>query len=84
MFLALSAAFPEMAPSAVTIGQAGGSSLGRPRLSVCTLSPLAEDSETLRAGAIEVARGLGRPLPAGDARAAADVLCHVGRLGYGP
>jgi exodeoxyribonuclease V gamma subunit len=71
MFLALSAAFPEMAPSAVTIGQAGGSSLGRPRLSVCTLSPLAGDSETLRAGAtrlLEVLvdlyrRGMREPLP---------------------
>ncbi len=39
MFLALSAAFPEMAPSAVTIGQAGGSSLGRPRLSVVHARP---------------------------------------------
>ena len=71
MFLALSAAYPGMAPSAVTVGQAAGSSPGRPRLSVCTLSPLAEDSETLQARAITLLevlvdlyqRGMREPLP---------------------
>jgi exodeoxyribonuclease V gamma subunit len=71
MFLVLSASCPEIAPSAVTIGQAAGSSPGRPRLSVCTLSPLAEGPEALRSAAIgqlEVLvdlyqRGMREPLP---------------------
>ena len=71
MFLALSAARPETAPSAVTVGQATGSSPGRPRLSVCTLAPLAESPEALRAGAFEMLevlvdlyqRGMREPLP---------------------
>jgi exodeoxyribonuclease V gamma subunit len=71
MFLALSAARPETGPSAVTVGQAPGSSPGRPRLSVCTLTPLAESPEALRAGAFEMLeilvdlyqRGMREPLP---------------------
>jgi exodeoxyribonuclease V gamma subunit len=71
MFLALSATCQETAPSAVTIGQATGSAPSRPRLSVCTLSPLAEDPEARRAGAIGMLevlvdlylRGMREPLP---------------------
>ncbi len=42
-FVALSAAHPQLAPSAVTIGQAESSSAARPRLSVSTFNPLAGD-----------------------------------------
>ena len=71
LFLALSAAYPEMAPSAVTIGQAAGGSPGRPRISVCTLSPLAESPDALQSSAIKLLdvivdlyqRGMREPLP---------------------
>jgi exodeoxyribonuclease V gamma subunit len=71
MFLALSAAFPELAPSAVTIGQAAGSSSGRPRLSTFTLGPLAGGPEVLRSEALTLLdvlvdlyqRGMREPLP---------------------
>jgi exodeoxyribonuclease V gamma subunit len=71
MFLALSAAYPEMAPSAVTIGQAPGGSPGRPRISVCTLGPLAESPDALQASAVKLLdvivdlyqRGMREPLP---------------------
>ena len=71
MFLALSAAFPELAPSAVTVGQATGSSPGRPRLSTFTLEPLAEGPDALRSEALTLLdvlvdlyqRGMREPLP---------------------
>ncbi len=70
-FVALSAAHPELAPSAVTIGQAGSSSAAHPRLSVSTFGPLAGDDASRRARAMErlavlvdlYERGMREPLP---------------------
>jgi exodeoxyribonuclease V gamma subunit len=82
LFLALSAAHPEMAPSAVTIGQAAGSSPRKPRISVSTLSPLGEDEEVLRLEAMKwlavlvdlYERGMREPLPIYCATSAAWAL----------
>jgi exodeoxyribonuclease V gamma subunit len=71
LFLALSATRPEIAPSAVTIGQAAGSSLQRPRLCISTLRPLADNPPALRSAAIGMLqvlvdlyqRGMREPLP---------------------
>jgi exodeoxyribonuclease V gamma subunit len=71
LFLALSAAYPEVTPSAVTIGQAAGGAPGRPRISVCTLSPLAESPDALQSSAVQLLdvlvdlyqRGMREPLP---------------------
>lgn len=70
-FLALSAAHPELGPSAVTIGQAEGSTGTRPRVSVSTFGPLAPDPSRLRSAALErlqvlvdlYLRGMREPLP---------------------
>jgi exodeoxyribonuclease V gamma subunit len=70
-FLALSAAHPELFPSAVTIGQAEGSSTSRPRVSVSTLGPLLSGEDGIRARAVEwlqvlvdlYRRGMREPLP---------------------
>ena len=70
-FLALSAAHPELAPSAITIGQAGSSSAGHSRLSVSTFGPLAGDSPSRQSRALEglavlvdlYERGMREPLP---------------------
>ena len=70
-FLALSASRPDLAPSAVTIGQAEGSSGAKPRLSTSTLCPLVGDPEARRAAAIAgleilvdlYQRGMREPLP---------------------
>jgi exodeoxyribonuclease V gamma subunit len=43
-FLAVSAAHPDLVPTAVTIGQADNSTAARPRVSVSTLGPLAGDA----------------------------------------
>jgi exodeoxyribonuclease V gamma subunit len=51
-FLALSAAHPELEPSAITIGQAEGSTGSQPRVSVSTLSPLGADERRLRSAAL--------------------------------
>ncbi len=58
LFLTLSAYRPELAPSAVTIGQAAGSSTRRPRISVCTLEPLAESPAAIRSESIKLLEGL--------------------------
>ncbi len=52
-FLALSAAHPERSPSAVTIGQAEGSTPSKPRLSTSTFGPLAADIVAVRSAALE-------------------------------
>jgi exodeoxyribonuclease V gamma subunit len=70
-FLALSAAHPELFPSAVTIGQAEGSMTSRPRASVSTLSPLRSSEGDIRARATQCLqvlvdlyrRGMREPLP---------------------
>jgi exodeoxyribonuclease V gamma subunit len=70
-FVALSAAHPELAPSAVTIGQAASSSAAQPRLSVSVLGPLAEDGARRQVAAAEALgvlvdlyqRGMREPLP---------------------
>jgi exodeoxyribonuclease V gamma subunit len=70
-FLALSAAHPELFPSAVTIGQAEGSTTSRPRVSVSTLDPLLSGDGDIRARAVEwlqvlvdlYRRGMREPLP---------------------
>jgi exodeoxyribonuclease V gamma subunit len=71
LFLALSATCPELAPTAVTIGQAPGSSPRKPRISVSTLAPLGEDEGALRIEALKwlqilvdlYERGMREPLP---------------------
>ncbi len=71
LFLALSAACPEMAPSALTIGQAPGGAPVRPRISVCTLGPLAESGDAVQSSAVKLLdilvdlyqRGMQEPLP---------------------
>ena len=78
-FLALSASRPELSPSAVTIGQAEGSTGAKPRLSTSTLSPLAGDPEARRSAAIAALeilvdlykRGMREPLPVYCATSAA-------------
>jgi exodeoxyribonuclease V gamma subunit len=78
-FLALSAAHPELFPSAVTIGQAEGSTTSRPRVSVSTLGPLVSGEGDIRARAIEwlavlvdlYRRGMREPLPVYCATSAA-------------
>jgi len=78
-FLALSAAHPELVPSAVTIGQAEGSTTSRPRVSVSTLGPLMSGEGDIRARAIEwlevlvdlYRRGMREPLPVYCATSAA-------------
>ena len=70
-FLALSAAHPELVPSAVTIGQAEGSTPSRPRVNVSTLDPLRSGGGDVRSRAIELLqvlvdiyrRGMCEPLP---------------------
>ncbi len=70
-FLALSAAHPELFPSAVTIGQGEGSTTSRPRVGVSTLGPLLSGEGGTRAQAIEwlqvlvdlYRRGMREPLP---------------------
>jgi len=70
-FLALSASRPELAPSAITIGQAEGSTGAKPRLSTSTLGPLAGDPEVRRSAAVAALeilvdlyqRGMREPLP---------------------
>jgi exodeoxyribonuclease V gamma subunit len=70
-FLALSAAHPELTPSAVTIGQGEGSTTSRPRVSVATLGPLLSSEGDTRAraiGSLQVLvdlyrRGMREPLP---------------------
>ncbi len=70
-FVVLSAAHPELAPAAVTIGQAASSTPDRPRLSVSTFGPWAGDAPARRAAALaELAvlvdlyhRGMCEPLP---------------------
>jgi exodeoxyribonuclease V gamma subunit len=70
-FLALSAAHPELFPSAVTIGQGEGSTTSRPRVSVSTLGPLLSGEADIRARAVELLqvlvdlyrRGMREPLP---------------------
>jgi exodeoxyribonuclease V gamma subunit len=70
-FLALSAAHPELFPSAVTIGQAEGSSTSKPRVSVSTLGPLLSGEVDIRARAVAwlqvlvdlYRRGMREPLP---------------------
>jgi exodeoxyribonuclease V gamma subunit len=78
-FLALSAAHPELAPSAVTIGQGEGSTTSRPRAGVSTLPPFISSEGDIRARAIaslEVLvdlyrRGMREPLPVYCATSAA-------------
>jgi len=70
-FLALSAAHPELFPSAVTIGQGEGSTASRPRVTVSTLGPLQSGEADIRARAVELLqvlvdlyrRGMREPLP---------------------
>jgi exodeoxyribonuclease V gamma subunit len=70
-FLAVSAAHPELAPSAITIGQAEGSSGAKPRVSAVRLGPLAPEEGQLRRAAVEqladlvdlYRRGMREPLP---------------------
>jgi exodeoxyribonuclease V gamma subunit len=70
-FLALSVAHPEMAPSAVTIGQAEGSTGQRPRVASVTLRPLGGHPGPAREMALEklqilvdlYRRGMREPLP---------------------
>jgi exodeoxyribonuclease V gamma subunit len=70
-FLALSAAYPELASSAVTIGQAEGSTGRRPRVALVTLSPLGGHPHQVREAALErlqilvdlYRRGMREPLP---------------------
>lgn len=70
-FLALSAAHADLVPSAVTIGQAEGSTGARPRVSSVTLGPLAAEAGEIRLAALEklqvlvdlYRRGMREPLP---------------------
>ncbi|MGA3220276.1 MAG: exodeoxyribonuclease V subunit gamma, partial [Acidimicrobiales bacterium] len=70
-FVALSAAHPRSAPSAVTIGQAESSSAAQPRLSVSTFSPLGGDGPSRGSAALDALgvlvdlyeRGMREPLP---------------------
>lgn len=70
-FLALSAARPDLLPSAMTIGQSEGSKPERPRIRVAWLSPLARDAHEVRTAAIQrleelvdlFDRGMREPLP---------------------
>jgi exodeoxyribonuclease V gamma subunit len=70
-FLALSAARPELAPAAVTIGQAEGSTGQRPRVAAVTLRPLGGHPYQAREVALErlhilvdlYRRGMREPLP---------------------
>ena len=70
-FVVLSAAHPQSAPAAVTIGQAASSTSDRPRLSVSTFSPLAGDAPARRSAALAALavlvdlyeRGMREPLP---------------------
>jgi exodeoxyribonuclease V gamma subunit len=71
LFLALSACRPDLAPSAVTIGQAPGSSPRRPRISACTLGPLGDGPAAIRAESVNFLdvlvdlylRGMREPVP---------------------
>ena len=77
--LALSAAHPELVPSAVTIGQAETSTAARPRLSVSALASLGEDASSRRSAALPALealvdlydRGMREPLPVYCATSAA-------------
>jgi exodeoxyribonuclease V gamma subunit len=70
-FVALSAAHPELVPSAVTIGQAESSNAAQRRLSVSTFGALAGDEDQRRQAAVEALgalvdlyeRGMRQPLP---------------------
>jgi exodeoxyribonuclease V gamma subunit len=70
-FLALSAAHPHLAPSAVTIGQAEGSTRPQPRLSTQTLAPLGQGAGRVSSAALGLLavlvdlydRGMREPLP---------------------
>jgi len=70
-FLALSAAHPALSPSAVTIGQAEGSTTSRPRVSVSTLDSLLSGEGDITAAAVAqlqvlvdlYRRGMREPLP---------------------
>ncbi len=70
-FVVLSAAYPQMEPAAVTIGQAASSTCDRPRLSVSTFSPFAGDAPARRSAALGTLavlvdlyrRGMREPLP---------------------
>jgi len=77
--LALSAAHPELVPSAVTIGQAEGSTPRRCRLATQTLHPLGDSAEAIRSAALGMLsvlvdlfdRGMREPLPIYSATSAA-------------
>jgi exodeoxyribonuclease V gamma subunit len=78
-FVALSAARPQLVPSAVTIGQAESSSAAQPRLSVSAFGPLGEDEASRRLAAVKALgvlvdlyeRGMAEPLPVYCATSAA-------------
>ena len=82
-FLALSASRPELSPSAVTIGQAEGSTGAKPRLSTSTLSPLVGDPGGAAIRGHSCTRDPGGSLQARYARAVTGLLRHFSGVGSG-
>ncbi|HET9060884.1 MAG TPA: exodeoxyribonuclease V subunit gamma [Acidimicrobiales bacterium] len=70
-FLALGAAFPDLMPSAITVGQSEGSTPERPRARVSFFGPLGRDAGEVRERSVEALgvlvdlydRGMREPLP---------------------